>query len=248
MIRLVALSWVPRPVGGWHTYDGIPVFEGALPYRGSDIVPTWGGSMFEALMVPLFVPEERWGPQSWGVNHPLYVRGQIQHGLDDAQYGYWGFSPSNNPAGGYREYGVDALGLDGPGYTTDQERTDWDQPWPGCREGEPAPTPADYGDGVVTPHASFLALRYAPDAALENLSKLRADFDAYGRGGFYDAIAVKSGQVSKRYLSLDQGMVMAALGNALAGDDMREYVASGALEDELRPLMEQEVFSAAPRD
>ncbi len=152
------------------------------------IVPTWGGSMFEALMVPLFVPEETWGPRSWGVNHPLYVRGQIEHGMQEADYGYWGFSPSNNPAGGYREYGVDQLGMDGPGYTTDQERTAVDQPYEGCpgREGSPAPTA--YGDGVVTPHASFLALRYARDAALENLANIREDFDSYGPGGFYDAV------------------------------------------------------------
>ena len=116
------------------------------PTATCNVVPTWGGSMFEALMVPLFVPEEKWGPRSWGVNHPLYVRGQIEHGLDDAQYGYWGFSPSNNPAGGYREYGVDALGMDAGipgagGYTSDQERTIWNQPYEGCRDGgDPAPT------------------------------------------------------------------------------------------------------------
>ena len=106
----------PRPSRSatWTTYLGVDVFEGALPYRGMHIVPTWGGSMFEALMVPLFVPEEKWGPRSWGLNHPLYVRGQIEHGMDEAGYGYWGFSPSNNPAGGYREYGVDQLGIDGP--------------------------------------------------------------------------------------------------------------------------------------
>jgi len=60
-----------------------------------NIVPSWGGSMFEALMVPLFVPEERWGPQSWGINHPLYVQAQILHGTLEAQYGYWG---SRRPA------------------------------------------------------------------------------------------------------------------------------------------------------
>lgn len=242
-------SWTEaRPVGEWKTYEGVDVYEGALDYRGLKVVPSWGGSMFEALMVPLFVPEEKWGPRSWGVNHPLYVQAQVEHGLDEAGYGYWGFSPSNNPAGGYREYGVDMLGLDGSGYTSDQERTDWDQPWEECgRVGEPAPTAADYGDGVVTPHASFLALRYAPRAALTNLAKLREDFDAYGPGGFYDAIAVGSGQVSKRYLSLDQGMVMAALGNALAGDDMRRYVTPGGLTEKVKPLMAQEEFSAAPR-
>ena len=231
-----------KPSGEWQTYLGQRVFEGTQPYRGMDVVPTWGGSMFEALMVPLFVPEEKWGPKSWGMNHPLYVRGQIEHGLEDAGYGYWGFSPSNNPAGGYREFGVDALGLDGPGYTSDLERTDWEQPYEGCREGEPAPT--KYGDGVVTPHASFLAMRYAPHAALANLQRIRDDFDAYGPGGFYDAVAVRSGRVSQRYLSLDQGMIMAALGNALTGDNLRGYVSGGALEKRVRPLMAMEEFGS----
>lgn len=234
-----------KAVGEWRTYDGERVFEGALPYRGMKIVPTWGGSMFEALMVPLFVPEEKWGPDSWGVNHPLYVQGQIEHGLEEAGYGYWGFSPSNNPAGGYREYGVDQLGMDGPGYTSDQERTTVDQAYEGCREGSPAPT--EFGDGVVTPHASFLALRYARGEAVQNLKAIAADFDAYGPGGFYDAVAVRSGQVSQRYLSLDQGMVMASLGNALAGDDMRRYVAPGAMKEALEPMMAQEVFGAEGR-
>ena len=234
-----------RPVGEWKEYMGVRVFEGALPYRDLNVVPTWGGSMFEALMVPLFVPEETWGPKSWGVNHPLYVEGQIEHGMSEAGYGYWGFSPSNNPAGGYREYGVDQLGMDGAGYTSDQERTTVDQPYEGCREGSPAPT--EYGDGVVTPHASFLALRYAEDAALANLANLKEDFEAYGPGGFYDAVAVRSGQVSKKYLALDQGMIMAALGNRLAGDDMRDYVSRGAMEDHLRPMMRMEEFAAGRR-
>ncbi len=239
-------SWTETtPTGEWREYEGINVYEGVLPYRGMDIVPTWGGSMFEALMVPLFVPEEQWGPRSWGVNHPLYVQGQIEHGLDQAGYGYWGFSPSNNPAGGYREYGVDQLGSDGPGYTSDQERTSWEQPYEGCRAGTAEPT--TYGNGVVTPHASFLAMRYAPDQALANLDKLRSNFDAYGPGGFYDAIAVGSGEVSREYLSLDQGMIVAALGNALTGDSLRDYVSRGALRKKVRPLMAEEVFSSQGR-
>ena len=58
---------------------------------------------------------------------------------------------------------------------------------------------------------------------------------------------MRSGKVSKRYLSLDQGMIMAALGNALADDDMRDYVSQGAMQDKLEPLMQQEVFSAGQR-
>ncbi len=241
-------SWTEtRPTGEWRQYEGINVYEGVLPYRGMDIVPTWGGSMFEALMVPLFVPEEQWGARSWGVNHRLYVQGQIEHGLDQAGYGYWGFSPSNNPAGGYREYGVDQLGSDGPGYTSDQERTAWDQPYEGCDGRTGTAEPTDYGNGVVTPHASFLAMRYAPDQALANLDKLRSNFDAYGPGGFYDSVAVGSGEVSHAYLSLDQGMIVAALGNALNGDALRDYVSRGALRKKVRPLMQEEVFSSRGR-
>ncbi len=235
--------------GEWVNYLGVDVWEGSYEYRGMQMVPTWGGSMFEALMVPLFVPEEEWGTRSWALNHPTYVQAQIEHGLEEADYGYWGFSPSNNPAGGYREYGVDQIGMEPNGYTSDQERTTVDEGYiledgTVCRP--PQPPPASYGQGVVTPHASFLALRYAPDAALANLANLRSDFDAYGAGGFYDAINVTTGQVSKRYLSLDQGMVMAALGNALGGDVLRKPFEQGPMAQRVAPLMRMEEFSLSP--
>jgi hypothetical protein len=161
-----------------------------------EIVPSWGGSMFEALMVPLLVPEARWGPRSWGVNHPLYVRVQVEHGLKEAGYGYWGFSPSNNPSGGYCEYGVDAIGLNPDGYASNNDNTLVDYGFGDCRPAQPLPPPEAYTNGVVTPHASFLALPYARRAALDNLDRLRRDFDLYGEGGFFDAVNVDSGQVS----------------------------------------------------
>ena len=132
-----------QPVGHYATYLGQRVFEGAYQYRGMKLIPTWGGSMFEALMVPLFVPEEKWGTKSWALTHPTYVRAQIEHGMNEAKYGYWGFSPSNNPAGGYREYGVDAIGMEPSGYASDQNAA-------GTQEGK---TFVDYGyvakDGTV---------------------------------------------------------------------------------------------------
>lgn len=236
-------SWQEQqPVGHDATYLGVPVFEGTYAYQGVRVVPTWGGSMFEALMVPLVVPEETWGPRSWGRNHPLYVQAQIAHGLHDAQYGYWGFSPSNNPSGGYREWGVDAIGMDTNGYTSDEQRTPVDFGYGDCPGRPPVPPPASYGEGVVTPHASFLALRYAPAAALSNLDNLRRDFDAYGPGGFYDAINVTTGAVSKAYLALDQGMVLAALSNALTGDALRKAFTRGPVSS-LRQVMAMEDWS-----
>jgi len=106
--------------------------------------------MFEALMVPLFVPEETWGPQSWAINHPTYVQAQIEHGMEEADYGYWGFSPASDPFAAYREYGVDALGLNPEGYFSDREMTNYDVGFGDCPGREPTnPTPT-YGDGVVT--------------------------------------------------------------------------------------------------
>ncbi len=230
-----------KPVGETRKYLGVDVFEGHYSYAGMNLVPAWGGSMFEALMVPLLVPEEQWGPRSWGVNHPLFVKSQIHHGLQEAGYGYWGFSPSNNPDGGYREYGVDAIGMDSAGYTSDQERTAVDLGYEGCRDPQPAPT--SYGRGVVTPHASFLALDFAPRAALDNLARIKRDFAAYGQGGFYDSVEVETGKVSKFYLALDQGMVMASLANALGHDQLQRYLAP-RLERRVKPLLSMEQFTA----
>jgi xylan 1,4-beta-xylosidase len=227
-----------NPVGEVRSYRGVSVFEGHYEYRGMRIVPSWGGSMFEALMVTLFVPEERWAPRSWGVNHPLYVRAQIEHGLAEAGYGYWGFSPACKPEGGYRTYGVDALGSDPLGYTSNNE----DIRTPASH----APSKGPFKNGVVTPHASFLALRYAPREAMENLRKLKAHFPIYGDHGFMDSVNVTTGAVADTILMLDQGMIMAAIANALADDAMRKAFVDQQTERVLRPLLSLEEFTAGP--
>jgi hypothetical protein len=234
-------SWQEmRPTGFDTNHLGRAVYEGSYSYRGITFVPSWGGDMFEALMPDLFVPEERWGPRSWGRNHPATVAAQIEHGLNDAKYGYWGFSPASNPLGDYAVWGVDAMGMDTNGYPSDIEESRYDAGFGDCRPAGPAP---DYGDGVVTPHAAFLALPYAKGPVLANLAKLRRNFDAYGPGGFYDAIAVGSGRVAKRYLSLDQAMIMGALGNEMAGDLLRRSFVTPQFERAVRPLLARETFN-----
>ena len=115
------------------TYLGVDVFEGAYRYDDQRIVPTWGGSMFEALMVPLVVPEEEWGPAELG-RHPSAVRRVADRVRPrGGRLRLLGFSPASNPAGGYREYGVDAIGMEPNGYTADVERHTlvdygWDDP------------------------------------------------------------------------------------------------------------------------
>ena len=231
-----------KPVGEHRTYMGIDVFEGAYTYRGMHIVPSWGGDMFEALMPDLFVPEASWAPRSWGINHALTVRAQREFGLDDAKYGYWGFSPASRPGGGYTAWGVDAIGMDPGGYVSDMEGTNFDAGFAGVRVGT-NPNPA-WGDGVVTPHAAFLAMQYEPRQAYDNLVKIERELKAYGEGGFYDAVAVKSGLIAKRYLSLDQAMVLGAIGNVFCDNVIRRNFIKGDVQSTIKPLIGIEEFGA----
>jgi hypothetical protein len=238
-----------KPIGMWRRYFGVDVFEGAYPYAGMRLVPSWGGSMFEALMPALFVPEESWAPDSWGKNHPLTADAQIYHGMTEAGYGYWGFSPANRPEGDYGAWGVDGAGMDPNGMPSNEDNTLVDHGFAGCpdRPPKPDPPPSAYTNGVVTPHAAFLALRYAPVRTRANLRRLVAGFPGlYGRWGFRDSVNVQTKRVSDSYLSLDQGMIMASLGNALGDDVLRRAFADRSMERALRPVIGIEHFAASP--
>jgi hypothetical protein len=190
--------------------------------------------MFEALMVPLFVPEDAWAPRSWGLNHPHYVQAQRAHGLEEAGYGYWGFSPAASPRGGYQVYGVKALGTSSEGYLSYEVG-----PADPARSGTRA---ARLTHGIVTPYASFLALRYAPHEAVANLRALCKKFPIYTPLGFLDSVDVSTGEVSGRILAVDQGMIMAAIANSLADDVMQHAFSDGPIEQAIRPLVAQEEF------
>lgn len=239
MYRTLPTEIAPQtqtPTGEAREYQAVAVFEGAYDYLGMRVVPSWGGSMFEALMVTLFIPEAEWAPQSWGVNHPLYVRGQIDHGLQEMKYGYWGFSPAFRPTGGYETYGVKGLGTNAHGYYS------FDMAWglpPHMTTLTTSPV-----HGVVTPHAAFLALPFAPRAAMDNIKALKERFPVYGPLGFQDSVDVSTGMVSGNILALDQGMIMAAVVNELADGYMRKAFTAGPVEAVVRPLIAPEEFTA----
>jgi len=57
-------------------------------------------------------------------------------------------------------YGVEEIGMNPEGYACDLQNTHVGKGYDGCRPAtNPTPT---FGDGVVTPHAAFLALPYEP--------------------------------------------------------------------------------------
>lgn len=196
-----------------------PVFEGHYDYAGISFVPSWGGSMFEALMPNLVVPEIRWGSRSFGQNHRNYTLAQIVYAHHALGYPVWGLSPASCPdePGGYRAYGALAL-------ATNRQRS-------------------PYRDDAVTPHASFLALDVAPRLAFRNIQTLRARYAVDGPYGLLDAVNPVSGAVSRRYLVLDQGMILAALANLLSDHAMQRHFAADPVGAAIRPYLALEEFS-----
>jgi len=153
--------------------------------------------MFEALMPTLLLDEGTLSPNGLGRNDRAHVRVQRDYAMRELGYPVWGMSPSARvDGGGYGEFGAPVLGARG------------------------------YVDGIVTPHASALALTVARDDAVANLRELVEHFPVYGDFGFYDGVDPMTGRVAHVYLSLDQGMTFLAVANALAGGRLRERFAS----------------------
>lgn len=193
---------------------GHPVQGGSYAWHGLRYVPSWGGSMFEALMPVLALDERSWAPRSLGRNDEVHAEVQRRHALETLGYPIWGMSPSAQPfAIDYGEFGVPILGT------------------------------AGYRSGVVTPHASALALAVTPEAATANLRRIAEDYDAYGEFGLYDAIDPGTRAVAHAYLSLDQSMSFVALVNHLKnGSIQRRFAADPAVAPVLPMLKEEDFF------
>jgi hypothetical protein len=193
-----------------HGYD---VAGGYYEWEGLRYVPSWGGSMFEALMPALLVDEQRYAPQSLGANDAVHAAIQQHYASQELDYPVWGLSPSARPAGdGYGEYGVKILGVRG------------------------------YAAGAVTPHAAALALEVAPEAALADLRALAQRYPIYGEFGFYDAVDPLAGTVAYQYLALDQSMLFIALANYLDEHCIQKYFAADPIAQRVLPMIGAEDF------
>lgn len=99
------------PTGEMVSYDGIDVYQGHYEYEDITYVPSWGGSMFEALMPALIIDEITLAESGLGLNNARHVEGQIKYaemnGLEA-----WGFSPAAIP-NGYSEFGAPVMGISG---------------------------------------------------------------------------------------------------------------------------------------
>lgn len=195
------------------------IFEGHYSYAGIPFVPSWGGSMFEGLMPSLVVPETTWGPRSFGQNNRNYALAQIVYARRTLGYPVWGLSPSSTPgeAGAYVAYGARGL-------AANRNR-------------------CPYAEAVVTPHASFLALDVLPREAFANIQAMRDRYDLDGPYGLLDSVNPCTGEVSQRYLVLDQAMILAALANALGDRALQRHFGADSVGATIRPYLAGEEFS-----
>ncbi|MFO7937400.1 MAG: glucoamylase family protein [Kiritimatiellia bacterium] len=84
-------------------------------------------------------------------------------------------------------------------------------------------------DAVVTPHAAALTLSCFPGRALDNLRALESVGARHPGQGFYDAVNFRTGRVAKRFLFLDQSMLMISLVNVLRDNVIRRRFGGAAL-------------------
>lgn len=193
--------------------NGFRWIGGYYQWRDYRYVPSWGGSVFEALMPILVLDEAQYAPDSLGYNGKIHTDIHRIYALESLGYPVWGMSPSSTPgADRYSEYGVKVLGA------------------------------AGYPDGVVTPHAAALALLTEPSEAAANLRKLVDLYPIYGDFGFYDAVNPVTGEVAYNYLCLNQAMILVALANHLADHTVQKRFAADPIVQRALPLIGFEKF------
>jgi len=197
---------------------GVKYFGGFYRWKNHFYVPSWGGSLFEALMPTLVLDEKGLSPESLGQNALIHSSVHAEYAKEELGYPVWGMSPSSVPEGGYSEFGVKVLGSKG------------------------------YKAGVVTPHVTGLALNFIPEEAISNFRKLIELYDIYGEYGFYDAVTVETGLVATKYLALDQGMLFGGLVNYLTDGSLIRYFMQDAIAQRAKELLTAENLFDPPYD
>lgn len=136
-----------------------------------------------------------------------------------AERGYdaWGFSPCATHDG-YGAFGVDATGVSG--YDNDE---------------------------YVTPHATLLALEFAPERAVQAALETYLDWGMTTEYGLYDSARVATGDPTRSWLALDQGMSLAAIANYRTGGRLRTLLASDPIGSEPTALLAREQFTWGPQ-
>ena len=194
-----------------------PVFEGHYTFDRIKFVPTFDGSLYQALAPDLVFPEQTAAPASLGLNdrNTALAQGAYAAGAGSP---VWGWAPATAPGAKpkYTNYGV-------PDLASDQGKVK---------------------DAAVTPYAAFLALPVVPQQADADIGRLVADYPAlYTQYGFLDSVSPGNGEIAGRYLAVSQLTILMAVDDAVDHDQLQSYIAGSSYEQRLAPYFGLEQFS-----
>ena len=211
------------PQGRTRTYtdpqnhQSYSVFEGHYVFDHITFVPTFDGSLYQALAPDLVFPEQTLAPASLGLNDRNTALAQGAY-ADSTGSPVWGWAPAASPSGAmrYTNYGAPELASDS----------------------------GTVSAAAVTPYAAFLALLVVPRQADADISRLVADYPAlYTRYGFLDSVQPEGGQIADRYLTVSQLTILMAIDDAVDHDRLQGYLAGSGYERALAPYFGLESFS-----
>jgi hypothetical protein len=192
------------------------VFEGSYVHDQIRFVPTFAGSMFQALAPAMVFPEQTLSPNALGLNDRNTALVQNAVG-DDLGLPVWGWAPATTPerANGYAQYGAPAL----------------------------ATKKGFIPNSAVTPYAAFLALPVAPKQAMADIMSLIQTYpNIYGPNGFADSVNTSTGQIASRYMAVSQAIILMGLDNALDNYKLTTYAGNSSYGARLAPYLQQEHF------
>ncbi|MEZ2129934.1 MULTISPECIES: GH36-type glycosyl hydrolase domain-containing protein [unclassified Sinorhizobium] len=215
------------------------IAKGDLPtehwYRlGRQVVPvgsrgallSWSGSMFEYLMPPLVMQERTGGILNQTNN--LVVKEQMNYA---------------RRLGGI-PWGISEAAFNARDHQLNYQYTNFGVPSLGLKRGLGQ-------NAVIAPYASLLASQYEPEAALENLQRLRK-VGALGMYGYHDAVDFTPTRVPEgkkcaivhNYYAHHHGMSIAAVANVAFNGHLRELFHSDPVIEAAELLLQEK----APRD
>ena len=181
----------------FHDYTHYSSLKKELCGRGGNILYSWSGTMFEMLMADIFFPLPYGSLLKRSAQYT--VRKQSHKKLG----GVWGISES-----GYHEFDSDmkyqykAFGLKELSLRSERE------------------------EDVITPYASLLALRYAPDKVYDNMERLEKLGASY-EYGLYESIDFSDKkEIVYSSMTHHQGMILASLTNFLCDNVLQKTMLS----------------------
>ena len=198
------------------SHQNFTVFEGHYAYDHIKFVPTFDGSLYQALAPDLVVPEQSMAPNSLGLNDRNTALAQGAYGAFGARTPTWGWAPATSPTGRYTNYGVPDL----------------------------SSAPGNVSHDVAVPYAAFLALATIPAQADGDITQLTATYpNIYTQYGFLDSATISTGAVATRFMAVSQTAILMAVDDAVDHDQLQSYVGDSSYGTTLAPYLRMEQYS-----